>query len=101
MVQWGGTKHAVSGKQCLILQNLEEEMSEQTSAWSFRNDEGRTKWRAMLSMRKIEGGRLYCSSEVGSAGSLTWIPVPSASEKLAGKLMHIYSDRNNNNNENW
>lgn len=48
-----------------------------------------------------EGGIQSCSSEVGSAGSLTWIPVPSAPSKLAGKLMHIYSDRNNNNNENW
>lgn len=48
-----------------------------------------------------EAGMQYYSSEVGSAGSLTWIPVPSASSKLAGKLMHIYSDRNNNNNENW
>lgn len=47
------------------------------------------------------GGIQSCSSEVESAGSLTWISVLSAFSKLAGKLMHIYSDRNNNNNENW
>ena len=53
-------------------------------------------------MRRQSGG----SSGGGRAvlqrrGSLTWSPVPSPSSALAGKLMHIHSGRNNNNNENW
>lgn len=42
---------------------------------------------------ECEGGEQCCS--------LTWSPLPSPSSALAGKLMHIHSDRNNNKNENW